>query len=64
MTNRTVSPRLRHVTVLSAVALGLMATMFAIVPVRAASSVELQLRALVGGRYEVGGWASVAVTLV
>lgn len=33
-------------------------------PARAASSIDLQVRALMGGRYEVGGWAAVAVTLV
>ena len=33
-------------------------------PARAASSVDVQVRALMGGRYEVGGWAAVAVTLV
>jgi hypothetical protein len=33
-------------------------------PVRAASSVAIDARVLLGGRYEVGGWAAVAVTLV
>jgi hypothetical protein len=33
-------------------------------PVRAASSVDIEARALVGGRYEVGGWMAIAVTLV
>jgi hypothetical protein len=32
--------------------------------VRAASSVQIEARALVGGRYEVNGWAAIAVTLV
>jgi hypothetical protein len=31
--------------------------------VHAASSVEIEARALVGGRYEIGGWLAVAVTL-
>ncbi|HSJ00393.1 MAG TPA: hypothetical protein VLA59_08405 [Patescibacteria group bacterium] len=33
-------------------------------PVRAASSVAIDARVLLGGRYESGGWAAVAVTLV
>jgi hypothetical protein len=33
-------------------------------PAFAASQVSIEARALVGGRYEVGGWAAVAVTLV
>ncbi len=32
-------------------------------PVAAASAVEIEARPLVGGRYEVGGWAAVSVTL-
>lgn len=34
------------------------------VPARAASAVEIEARALLGGRYEPGGWAAIAVTLV
>lgn len=64
MTNRTAVPRATRVAVLAALVLGLLAPMLAATPVRAASSVEISLRALVGGRYEVGGWAAVAVTLV
>ena len=33
-------------------------------PVRAASSVDIEARALAGGRYAVGGWMAIAVTLV
>ncbi|HEX2766726.1 MAG TPA: hypothetical protein VHR55_08860 [Candidatus Limnocylindria bacterium] len=33
-------------------------------PARAASSVSLEVRPLVAGRYEVNGWAALAVTLV
>ena len=33
-------------------------------PARAASSVQIEARALVGGRYEVGGWMALSVTLV
>lgn len=64
MTNRTVFPRASQATVLSALVLVLLATLLSVVPARAASSVEIQLRPLMGGRYEVGGWAAVAVTLV
>ncbi len=39
-------------------------TSLGIGPVRAASSVTIEARVLLGGRYEVGGWAAVAVTLV
>jgi hypothetical protein len=33
-------------------------------PAHAASAVEIEARALLGGRYEAGGWAAVSVTLV
>ena len=33
-------------------------------PARAASSVDIEARPLVGGRYAVGGWMAIAVTLV
>jgi hypothetical protein len=33
-------------------------------PARAASSVDIEVRALAGGRYAVGGWMAIAVTLV
>ena len=33
-------------------------------PVRAASAVEIEGRALVGGSYAIGGWSAIAVTLV
>lgn len=33
-------------------------------PVLGASQVQIEARALVGGRYQVGGWAAVAVTLI
>ncbi|MCA1587768.1 MAG: ABC transporter ATP-binding protein, partial [Chloroflexi bacterium] len=64
MTNRTVLPGASQAAVLSAVALALLTTLLTVVPARAASSVEIQLRPLMGGRYEVGGWAAVAVALV
>ena len=64
MTNRTAFARASQATVLSALVLALLATLLNVVPARAASSVEIQLRPLMGGRYEVGGWAAVAVTLL
>jgi len=64
MTSRTLLSRASYTAVLAAVVMGLLATMLIVVPVRAASSVEIQLRALMGGRYEVGGWAAVSVTLI
>ena len=63
-TNRTVLPRASRAVMLSALVVALLATLLAAVPARAASSVEIQLRPLMGGRYEVGGWLAVAVTLV
>jgi len=64
MTNRTVFARASRATLLSALVVALLATLLAAMPARAASTVEIQLRVLMGGRYEVGGWAAVAVTLV
>lgn len=46
------------------VALLLGALLLPAVPVRAASSVDIEVRALAGGRYAVGGWMAIAVTLV
>ncbi len=64
MTNPSVFARATRVAILASLVLGMLATALAASPVRAASSVEIQLRALMGGRYDVGGWAAVAVTLV
>lgn len=33
-------------------------------PVHAASAVQLEVRPMVGGRYEIGGWLGVSVTLI
>ncbi|HUH17029.1 MAG TPA: hypothetical protein VMM85_03700 [Methylomirabilota bacterium] len=41
-----------------------LALMLSALPVLAASSVQLDARVLVGGRYEVGGWVAVATTLI
>ncbi|HUF06840.1 MAG TPA: hypothetical protein VMP86_05580 [Candidatus Binatia bacterium] len=60
MTIRTAVTRASRFGLLLAVLTFLLGT----APVRAASSIEIDARALVGGRYEVGGWLAVAVTLV
>ena len=49
---------------LACAALLLAALLLPALPARAASSVDLEARALVGGRYPVGGWMAIAVTLV
>jgi hypothetical protein len=49
---------------LAAVLVALVVAGIGVAPVRAASSVAIDARVLLGGRYEVGGWAAVAVTLV
>lgn len=43
--------------------LAALALLLAAVPVHAASSISIDARPLLGGRYEVGGWAAIAVTL-
>jgi len=40
-----------------------MAMVLPALPVRAASSIQIDARALVGGRYAVGGWMAISVTL-
>jgi hypothetical protein len=60
MTNRTVAPRATRLAVLIAT----LAVLLSAVPVHAASSVRIEANALVGGRYEVGGWLALSVTLV
>jgi len=49
---------------LAAVLVALVAAGIGVAPVRAASAVAIDARVLLGGRYETGGWAAVAVTLV
>ena len=49
---------------LAAALVALVAASLGIGPVRAASAVAIDARVLLGGRYEAGGWAAVAVTLV
>ncbi|HJP70346.1 MAG TPA: hypothetical protein VJ975_01355 [Candidatus Limnocylindria bacterium] len=60
MTNRTAVNRAGRVATLLAVAF----VLFGALPVRAASSIQIDARALVGGRYAIGGWLAVSVTLV
>jgi hypothetical protein len=63
MTNRSGpsrATRLRRLPTLFAMT----ALLIGVTPALAASQVTIEARALVGGRYEVGGWAAVAVTLV
>ncbi|HET9415901.1 MAG TPA: hypothetical protein VFP30_00020, partial [Candidatus Limnocylindria bacterium] len=47
-----------------ALLLALLAVAAAPMPVRAASAVDISVRALLAGRYEAGGWAGLEVTLV
>ena len=60
MTNPTDPGRAARFAALFAVGVMLLGA----VPVRATSAIEIDARALVGGRYQVGGWLAVAVTLV
>jgi len=46
------------------IALLLVALLLPALPVNAASSIQIEARALVGGRYAVGGWMGISVTLV
>jgi hypothetical protein len=60
MTHRPRSPSFAVI----AAALALLALVGSPAPAAAASSVQVEARALAGGRYEVNGWVAVAVTLV
>jgi len=60
MTKRTVFSRASRAALLSAA----LSLVVGALPVHAASAVAIEARALVGGRYEIGGWLAVAVTLV
>ncbi len=42
----------------------LVAILLPALPVRAASSIQMEARPLVGGRYDVGGWMAISVSLV
>ena len=60
MTNRTVATRVRRAAALAAV----LSMLVGALPARGASAVDIQAQALVGGRYEIGGWLAISVTLV
>jgi hypothetical protein len=60
MTNRTAVNRAGSVAALLAVVFVALAA----VPVRAASAVDIEVRALVGGNYAIGGWLALSATLV
>ncbi|HYI66020.1 MAG TPA: hypothetical protein VEW95_03765 [Candidatus Limnocylindrales bacterium] len=49
---------------IAGIALLLVALLLPALPVNAASSIQIEARALVGGRYAVGGWMGISVTLV
>jgi hypothetical protein len=65
MTSRTAfQPSRRWAMPTIGIVLLLGALLLGALPVRAASSVDIEARPLVGGRYAVGGWMAIAVTLV
>src|SRR5688500_1365053 len=65
MINRTATSPVRPWGVaIGGVVLLLLALLLPALPVRAASSIQIEARALVGGRYAVGGWMAISVTLV
>jgi len=65
MTNPITIPGIRRwAAPVAAVALLLVALLLPALPARAASSIQIEARALVGGRYAVGGWMAISVTLV
>ena len=59
MTSRTLLTRAIRAAVLGAA----MVVLLAPLPARAASAVQIEARALVAGRYEVGGWLALSVSL-
>jgi hypothetical protein len=65
MTNRTALPRPhRRLTLVAGLAMLVAALLLPALPAHAASSIEMEARALMGGRYAVGGWMAISVTLV
>jgi hypothetical protein len=65
MINRTATSPVRPWGVaIGGVVLLLLSLLVPALPVRAASSIQIEARALVGGRYAVGGWMGISVTLV
>ena len=63
MTNPSSLGRVPRI-VRAALAVAALLTIVTASPALGASQVSIEARALVGGRYEVGGWVAVAVTLV
>jgi hypothetical protein len=65
VTNRT-APRRRGRWALPVAGVALLLACLALpaAPVRAASAIDIEARALVAGRYTVGGWIAIAVSLV
>ena len=65
MTNRTaISGARRWALPVAGLALIVAALLVPALPVSAASSIQIEARGLVGGRYAVGGWMGISVTLV
>ena len=65
MINRTAGSGARGWALpVAGLALLLVALLLPAIPVRAASSIQIEARGLLGGRYAVGGWVGIAVTLV
>ena len=65
MTDTASRTRRRHLSLAAGLVLAVVSFLGALPgPVAAASAVQIEARALVGGRYLVGGWAAVSVTLV
>ena len=65
MINRTAGSGARGWALpVAGLALLLVALLLPAIPVRAASSIQIEARGLLGGRYAVGGWMGIAVTLV
>ncbi|MGH2380782.1 MAG: hypothetical protein ACRDG7_06125 [Candidatus Limnocylindria bacterium] len=62
---RTANPETsRWAMLVAGLVLLLAAMLLPVAPVNAASSIQIEARALVGGRYMVGGWMAISVTLV
>jgi hypothetical protein len=59
-----ITKRRSSLRTLAGVAIAAMVLLPAAQPARAASTVEIEARAMLAGRYEIGGWLAVSVTLV
>jgi hypothetical protein len=60
--NTTIRTRARHLLPPAAL-LAALALLLASVPARGATSVEIEIRPLLGGRYAIGGWVGVSVAV-